>query len=155
MKNRIVIWSVVVIAVACTSNDKNAGVDKEKQKKDSILAAQNAKVMADTANFTTIEWYDSAFHDLGKVKEGETVEVAFRFKNTGSKPLVITSVSASCGCTIPEKPEKPFAPGEEGVIKAKFDSNGKSGMNTKTVYVNANTTPTTNHQLNFQVEVIK
>ena len=39
---------------------------------------------------------------------------------------------ASCGCTVPEKPEKPFAPGEEGVIKAKFDSHGTSiGRNKK------------------------
>ena len=151
MKKTFFVGAVVILAIACNSNDKSAASDK--QKKDSLIEAQTKKTMADSANFTTIEWYDSAFHDMGKVKEGEIVEVAFKFKNTGNKPLIIGNVSASCGCTVVEKPEKPFAPGEEGYIRAKFDSHGKAGTNHKTVYVTANTKPTTDHQLNFQVEV--
>ena len=151
MKKIFFVWTVVILVVACNSNDKSTANDK--QKKDSLTADQKTRAMADSANFTTIEWYDSAFHDMGKVKEGEVVEVAFKFKNTGNKPLVIGSVSASCGCTVAEKPEQAFAPGEEGYIRAKFDSHGKRGMNAKAVYVNANTTPLKDHQLNFKVEV--
>ena len=70
---------------------------------------------------TTVLWLDST-QNLGNLMEGTVVDVQFRFKNTGNKMLVITDVAASCGCTVPEKPEKPIAPGAEGVIKATFDS---------------------------------
>ncbi len=100
-----------------------------------------------------MQWLDSTYKDLGKVKEGQVVEVAYRFKNTGTKNLVIANVSASCGCTIPEKPEKPIAPGEEGVIKAKFDSKGRpKGEARKDVFVKANTEPQ-DQQLSFRVEI--
>jgi len=118
------------------------------------LPAQNA-ALKDSANFTTMQWLDSMHRDLGKVKEGEQVEVSFRFKNTGTKPLVIASVRASCGCTIPETPKEPFAAGAEGFIKARFNSSGRTGMNHKAVYVTANTTPNTMQQLEFTVEVEK
>ena len=108
----------------------------------------------DSANFTSIEWLDSTFKDLGKVKEGQVVEVSYRFKNAGNKNLVIANVSASCGCTVPEKPEKPFASGEEGVIKAKFDSKGRpKGETRKEVFVTANTKPENSIQLSFKVEI--
>ena len=82
------------------------------------------------------------------------VEVSYRFKNAGDKNLVIANVSASCGCTVPEKPEKPFAPGEEGVIKAKFNSKGRSkGETRKDVFVTANTKPENLTQLSFRVEI--
>src|SRR6185436_9886139 len=153
MKKAFFIWSVVILAAACNSNDKTAANDN--QKKDSLSEAQKNSAVTDSANYTTIQWVDSSFHNYGKIKEGEVLEVSFKFKNTGNKPLVISSVTASCGCTVPEKPEKAFAPGEEGTIRAKFDSNGKSGLQQKTVYVTANTAPTKDFQLNFSVEVTK
>lgn len=91
---------------------------------------------------TTIEWLDGTNRDFGSMKQGETLDVSFKFKNTGKKPLVISNVTASCGCTVPEIPKKPFAPGETGVIKASFDSNkGQVGHNSKNVTVFANTNP--------------
>ena len=86
------------------------------------------------------------------MKEGENLNVSFRFKNTGNKPLVISNVSASCGCTVPETPKKPYAPGETGVIKASFNSTGKPGTQSKQVTVYANTTPQMN-VLTFRVDV--
>lgn len=109
--------------------------------------------MADSSNFTSIQWIDS-IKNLGRLMEGQKAEVTFRFKNTGSKPLVITSVNASCGCTVPEKPEKPIMPGGEGNIKAIFDSNGRQGNNHKTISVSANTLGTQIHTLEFDVEVV-
>jgi hypothetical protein len=109
----------------------------------------------DTANFTSITWLDSTFKDLGKVKEGEVVEVTYRFKNTGTHNLVISEVHAGCGCTTPETPQQPYAPGEEGVIKAKFDSKGRPGPAHKDVTVTANTLPNSTSLLTFQVEVLK
>jgi hypothetical protein len=101
---------------------------------------------------TTIQWIDTVKH-IGKVSEGEKVEIAYKFINTGSHPLVISSVEASCGCTIAEKPEAPVAPGKEGFIKASFDSKGRIGSNHKTLTVHANTAQAT-YPLVFDVEVV-
>jgi hypothetical protein len=86
---------------------------------------------------TTIEVLDSLY-DFGKIKEGAVAEFSFRFRNTGDKPLVIESASASCGCTVPEKPEKPIMPGEMGFIKVSFNSQGRVGVQNKQVTVIAN-----------------
>ena len=131
---------------ACQTADKKTGAVLTQEEKD--------KAARDSANFTTIEWLDSTVKDLGQIKEGQVVEVSYRFKNTGDKPLVIAGVSASCGCTVPEKPEKPIAPGLEDVIKAKFDSKGRpKGENRKDVFVTANTKPQSSTQLSFKVVI--
>ena len=90
---------------------------------------------------TTVKIIDSAYN-FGKVAEGEIVEYNYRFKNTGNKPLVITNATASCGCTVPEKPEQPILPGETGFIKVKFNSEHRVGMAHKTVTISSNATPT-------------
>lgn len=108
---------------------------------------------AGTADQTDIQWIDSA-KDMGKINEGQIVEVAFRFKNTGNKPLVIEGVSPSCGCTVANPPAEPIAPGAEGEIKASFNSKGRVGINQKDINVNANTKGTPVHKLSFKVEVI-
>ena len=118
MKRFVVILIAGLSLYACKTDDKKTTVG-------GISREEGQKALKDSANFTSIEWLDSTFKDLGQIKEGKQVEVSFRFKNSGTKNLVITDVTASCGCTIPEKPEKPFAPGEEGMIKAKFNSSGR------------------------------
>lgn len=125
---------VMMMAVSCQQGD----------------GASTGKVNA-SIRTTTVQWLDSA-KNLGKLKEGEKLEVNFRFINTGEHPLVINGVTASCGCTVPEKPTEPVAPGEEGMVRAVFDSKGRVGMNHKTVTVYANTEQPM-YPLVFEVEV--
>ncbi|MEO8405457.1 MAG: DUF1573 domain-containing protein [Chitinophagaceae bacterium] len=139
--------AATALVVACNSADtKSTG---------GLTQAQKDSVGRDSANFTTIQWLDSTVLDLGKTKEGTVVDISYRFKNTGDKKLIIEDVRAGCGCTIPEKPEQPFAPGEQGVIRAKFNSAGKLGNNDKYVTVVANTKPDKETVLHFKVEVVK
>jgi hypothetical protein len=144
MKKGLIIFLSWVALAACQGTDKKAGTAPGKN-----------DALKDSANFTTMQWLDSMHRNLGKVTEGDLVEVTYRFKNTGTKPLIIISVSASCGCTIPETPQEPFAPGAEGLIKAKFNSKGRIGPNHKEVYVTANTKPDNSQQLEFTIEVEK
>lgn len=155
MKKAFIILLVGISITACKTGDKKSLENKEADlhTKDSIAQIEKDKALVDTANFTSIQWLDSTYLDLGKVEECKQVDVVFRFKNSGSKNLVIADVTASCGCTIPEKPEKAFVPGEEGVIKARFDSQQKKGEVRKMVYVSSNTTPNP-QELTFRVEVI-
>jgi hypothetical protein len=145
---------VVLVASlgACNNETESSKVTLSGEDKKVAMHAADS-ISKDPSITTSIQWLDSTFLDLGDVNDGKKVEVSFRFKNTGDKPLVISNVSASCGCTVPEKPERPFAPGEEGVIKANFDSKGRHGENIKHVTVTANTSPATSHELGFRVRV--
>ena len=112
---------------------------RTKDKIDNNLSADTKKVEA-AAPPTSIQMIDTVF-DFGKVTEGENVEFSYRFKNTGTNPLIVSNVSASCGCTVPEKPEAPIMPGETGFIKVKFNSEGRPGEAHKTVTVLSNAEP--------------
>jgi hypothetical protein len=90
---------------------------------------------------TTTVVYEHTDFDFGSVKEGEKVKHSFKFKNTGSEPLIISNAKGSCGCTVPKWPSDPVAPGATSQIDVEFDSKGKPGKQTKRVTVNANTVP--------------
>ncbi len=117
------------------------------------LAPRVASESINPENMTTIMWIDSV-KEFKNVLEGQKLEVVFRFRNTGAKPLVIESVTPSCGCTVPSKPDEPVLPGNEGEIKAIFDSEGRVGTNHKSIAVVANTEGGTAHNLVFNVQVL-
>ena len=110
------------------------------RKSDKQASFPKQQVPQEIKDPTTVQIIDSIY-DFGKVAEGEIVEYSYRFKNTGNKPLVVTNVSASCGCTVPEKPEEPIKPGEIGFIKVKFNSENRPGQVHKTVTVSSNANP--------------
>jgi len=93
-----------------------------------------------TGPTTTIQFAETEF-DFGTVDQGKAVTHVFKFKNTGSEPLVINSAKASCGCTVPSWPKEPIAPGKEGQLSVQFDTKGKSGVQNKKVTITANTNP--------------
>lgn len=66
--------------------------------------------------------FNTEKHDFGKIKQGVPVTYYFEIKNTSDKPIVIENASASCGCTVPEKPEKPINPGATGKVKVQFNA---------------------------------
>ncbi|MEO6883895.1 MAG: DUF1573 domain-containing protein [Bacteroidia bacterium] len=82
-------------------------------------------------------------HDFGNITQGEKVSYAFKFRNTGSSDLVISSAVGSCGCTVPEYPKGAVHAGADGVVNVVFDSVGKSGKVEKTVTIVTNSTPNT------------
>ena len=97
---------------------------------------------ASDAPIATVAFAETT-HEFGTINEGDVVEHTFVFTNTGSTPLIIQDAKASCGCTVPKKPEQPVAPGETGEIQVRFNSQGKPGVQNKTVTVTANTQPAT------------
>lgn len=146
-KAPIIIFSLFIIAAVAivALNKPNAPIQSKK-------AAVNPQPEPDPGiPLTSIEFTD-AVQNMGKVKDGDKVEIVFHFQNTGKELLIIKDVAASCGCTIPEKPLEPIAPGSKGIIKASFDSKGREGLNHKVIYVYANTKEA-KHDLTFDVEV--
>lgn len=149
MKKLILPALIAIVLFACNSGANNSTVNA-----DSLALVERQNALKDSANFTTAEWLDSTTKDLGKVKKGQTIEIPYTIKNTGDKPLIISSVEPACGCTVADKPEKPIMPGSEEKIVARFNSESQGlGVHVKDVTVRANTTPFTDHTLNFKVEV--
>ncbi len=77
-------------------------------------------------------------HDFGKVSEGEKISYIFSFENKGTSDVVISSATASCGCTIPKYDAKPIQPGGTGSLEVVFDTSGREGKETKVVTVKSN-----------------
>jgi len=103
----------------------------------------NTTTTANAANSPVMK-FEFETHDFGKIKTGDKVSYAFKFTNTGKSPLIITSATATCGCTTPEWPKTPVQPGESGKINVTFNSAAKSGLQDKIITVNANTNPAQN-----------
>lgn len=97
----------------------------------------------DTARLPAMH-FKQEIYDFGKIKEGEKISFAFQFSNTGKTPLIVSSATASCGCTVPTTPEEPIQPGENGMIEVVFNSEGKMGFQNKTITIVSNTIPNTN-----------
>lgn len=117
--------------------------------------AENNNSQRDTANFTRIQWSDTLI-DFGTIKMGDSVQVKFLCTNTGTKPLFLTGVRASCGCTIPSYTESAILPGEKGVVTASFNSNkSHPGDIYKTVYVTTNTPGGDNYVLTFTGKIVQ
>jgi hypothetical protein len=108
-----------------------------------FATAANAEAPADAISqesLTSIS-FDKVEHDFGKLTAGESVRTKFKITNTGKQNLVISECKGSCGCTVPEWPKDPIAPGKTGVIDVQFDSHGKQGEQKKTVTVFTNSQP--------------
>jgi len=66
--------------------------------------------------------------DYGAIAKGSDGVRVFEFTNTGDQELIVSNVKSSCGCTVPQKPDGPIAPGATGVIKVKYDTNRVGGI---------------------------
>lgn len=157
MKRMIFSMSVVALLFSCNTNDPNVDLDVKEGEKRSKLAAGTqsedelkaaAKKRSEEqerlekerkASQTTME-ITPTVHDFGMIEKETPVSTIFTVKNTGENPLTINDAKASCGCTVPRKPEKPILPGETGELEVTFTSKpNQAGQNiTKTVTITAN-----------------
>jgi len=145
---------LALLATGCGGKRETLPNGEEKISPDIINnpASASESASSDEKGLPVFEFTETRHH-FGELVEGEKVSHSFRFKNAGTSDLVIANVKASCGCTVPDWPKDPVHPGEEGHIKVTFDSQGKHGMQSKTITVVANTVPAT-RVLTISAEVI-
>ena len=135
MKNSIYIVFISFVCIACNDNAASKIDVSKQEKRTSVSLDQVDKPTNPKMDFEATEW------DFGEIDQGDAVEYAFKFKNSGTDPLIITNAKGSCGCTVPEWPREPVAPGETGVIDVKFNSKGKKGKQNKRVTLTTNMVP--------------
>jgi hypothetical protein len=88
--------------------------------------------------------FEKTEFDFGKIYEGEKVSCSFKFYNKGNADLIISSATASCGCTVPNYPKGAIEPEGSGYIEVEFNTRGRSGMQTKIITIMSNTNPSKN-----------
>ncbi len=111
-----------------------------------LLTASFAFASAQTISF------DKTTYDYGTVKGGSDGHRFFTVKNTGDKPLIISKVQASCGCTTPEWSQDPIMPGKSTQIKVGYDTK-INGPFTKIIEVFSNDPANSRSVLNIKGNV--
>ena len=101
--------AVVLLLVNCQSGNKDVrqearqnieGTGAVQPSNPADPTAGATAVPAPTGPTTTMEFAETTF-DFGTVKDGEMVSHTYKFKNTGSEPLILSDAKGSCGCTVP------------------------------------------------------
>jgi len=99
--------------------------------------AQNAAPQPAANPNAPVISFEKTTHNYGTVTKGGDGTCEFKFKNTGIEPLILSNVTSSCGCTVPEWPREPILKGKSASIKVKYDTNRIGAIN-KTVTVMSN-----------------
>ncbi len=82
--------------------------------------------------------FETKVFNFQTIKQGENVDFAFKFQNTGKSNLIIRKIKPSCGCTIVNSTKEVLKPGEKAEFEVKFNSSGKTGKQNKTITVITN-----------------
>ena len=150
MKKTVFIVSSILFLSACGSDSSSnkevvSAVAADDQSEAELKASmkefekEEAKRLKEEAESRTSISFDKMVHDYGNVKPDSDNATYFTITNTGKKPLIIENVEASCGCTTPEKPEKPILPGKSDYIDVNFHPKAsQSGDISKTITVESN-----------------
>ena len=139
---RILASLLIVASLISCKGKKDSGVPENAINPDAMKNPASATGVNDKTHVPVFQ-FEEETHDFGTITEGEKIQYAFKFKNTGTGDLVIRSANGSCGCTVPEWPHEPVPPGGSGIINITFNSSGKHGMQHKTVTIISNTVPNT------------
>ena len=97
--------------------------------------------------------FNKETHDYGIIKYNADPYCVFEFKNTGNEALLITEARGSCGCTVPEWPKEPIAPGATGMLKVTYDTK-RVGSFQKSVTITSNAVNDPVKVVNIKGEVL-
>ncbi len=82
--------------------------------------------------------FEKKTHDFGDIDDVGKVSTQVKFKNDGTKTLIIEDVRASCGCTAGKPAKKQLEPGEESYLDVTFNPQGKRGNQRKSITFKTN-----------------
>ncbi len=102
-----------------------------------FLAVAAAVLCAGAVQAQGVLAFDATDHDFGALNEGDKPAYTFGFTNVGDRPLTLTTVQPSCGCTSPSYSTEPVGPGERGEVVVEYNSQGRPGDFHKSIAVQA------------------
>ena len=96
---------------------------------------------------------DREQHDFGSIPPTEPVQTVFKVANRGGKTLEITRIQTSCGCTAAMMDSQTIKPGEVSSLKVTFDPRGRSGQQSRTLWLFSSDPHNPQKQLNVTADV--
>ncbi|MEZ4802411.1 MAG: DUF1573 domain-containing protein [Gelidibacter sp.] len=130
---KVILGLSAICLVAFTSCKDNA---ESKVKSENVADA--AQRDANSGKLPAIEFNETE-HDFGTIPNGIPVSTIFKYKNTGSSPLVVSDIKSTCGCTVPSNWTKEVMPGETGEFTVEFNGKGNGNQISKTITMTTNT----------------
>lgn len=125
--------AVLFGACSASENDRTVGTD--------VIDIPSSADGTDEKSLAEITFEQTEF-STGRILQGDVATFTFVFENTGKAPLIISDVSASCGCTVPRNyPKGKIMPGEGGEIEVEYDSQSKWGQQVSVIAISTNTRP--------------
>lgn len=131
MKKLVLLAVLTVFGVTTSNAQSKKAVKKEATKVEATKKAETPKVEGAGMVF------ENETIDYGTLPHNADGKREFVFVNNGTKPLIITNATGSCGCTVPSFPKEPIAPGAKAVIGVKYATD-REGAFTKTVTITSN-----------------
>ncbi len=136
-------FSIVIILICCvfynSCNSSPQQTHSASKNEYSLSNGGTTDILNNNSKSAEMKLIDSVTFNFGNVKPGDTVTHTFHFKNIGKIPLIISSATATCGCTVASYNKRPIIPGQADSIIAVFTSNKESmGFQNKVVTVNYN-----------------
>lgn len=160
MRITITFFISFIFLMACTSEPTNKQQEEKSSsiRKEEDIKWKEAEVEIDTSEQDTSKpvekvekpsidppniQFKTLAYAFDTITAGEVITHPFEFTNIGGKPLEISKVQGSCGCTAASYPFLPFTAGESDSVTARFDSKNKKGPqeNTLTVISTAENSP--------------
>jgi hypothetical protein len=71
---------------------------------------------------------DEPVRRVGELRQGDSAEVEFVFRNEGFEPITGLDIKSSCACTVASLPTNTIQPGESLPVRAKFSAGSSRGL---------------------------
>ena len=133
---KILLIAVLTVFGVTSSNAQAAKKTTKTTTTKTVAAKTEAKSAAPKVEGAGMV-FESETIDYGTIAHNADGKREFVFVNNGTKPLIITNATGSCGCTVPTYPKEPIAPGAKAVIGVKYATD-RVGAFTKTVTLTSN-----------------
>jgi hypothetical protein len=147
MKKLVLLAVLTVFGVTTSNAQAKKAVKKEANKVEASKKVETPKVEGAGMVF------ENETIDYGTLPHNADGKRSFIFVNNGTKPLIITNATGSCGCTVPSFPKEPIAPGAKAEIGVKYATD-RVGAFTKTVTVTSNAEGTASKVLTIKGTIL-
>ncbi len=127
---------MILLGTLAILNFSTAAYSQEAAKQEQAKKATETKANGPVADF------DKTVCDLGSLVQNSPGTAVFTLTNGGNEPLIVSSATASCGCTNLKYSKEPILPGKSSTISATYNAAAVGTfMKTVTVRTNAGDQP--------------
>lgn len=97
--------------------------------------------------------FESRYYDFGEIDQGEIDSTTFVLKNEGQSPLIIREARPNCACITVGLTTMEVAPGATATLTVRFNSEGRRGMQNKSVTLFSNDPLAPTQEVKFRATV--